>query len=138
MAQQLVLVPKAKYDYLLSKSQSLTSEKSSQQCTEDKSKNSLQMCPKKENVSLEQKGEGFDLKKRLYVHKSDIVFGKKNNKKIASDRMKRLLVKKTKSSQKNPSKSISKTIPLKTIPLKTTKEKINERHKRKWISYNVL
>ena len=80
----------------------------------------------------------MDIKKKLYVHNSNIVFGKKNNKKIASDRLKRLLTKKTKSSKMKISNTISKTIPLKTIPLKKTKEKTNERHKRKWISYNVL
>lgn len=136
MSQQLVLIPKVKYDYLLSKS--VMSENSNYQTSKEQSKRSPQLSFDKQKNNSEQRGEGMDIKKKLYVHNSNIVFGKKNNKKIASDRMKRLLTKKTKSSKMKISNSISKTIPLKTIPLKKTKEKTNERHKRKWISYNVL
>ena len=79
MSQQLVLIPKVKYDYLLSKS--VMCENSNYQTCKEQSKRSPQLSFDKQKNNSEQRGEGMDIKKKLYVHNTNIVFGKKNNKK---------------------------------------------------------
>jgi len=79
MAQELVLIPKSKYDYLLSKSNKVKTNVNKKQ---NESGIFPQLSSKKEMVSVEQDGGLLVTSKRLFVKKSyDNIFSKLINEK---------------------------------------------------------
>lgn len=80
MAQELVLIPKSKYEHLLSKSNDSENMQNSQQLSvKDNEQNSQQSSVKDNNVKLQQHGGQLSnvMKKELFVKRNNNIFEQK-------------------------------------------------------------